>query len=57
MHADSPLTVSVFEIYKDEEAVKAHEATEHFKELFGVLKDALEGELESIKITKGELIE
>jgi quinol monooxygenase YgiN len=41
-HAKDPAQITVFEVYKDDEAVAAHRATEHmaaFGKLFGTIFD------------------
>jgi autoinducer 2-degrading protein len=41
---DDPNRFFVYEIYKDEEAIKAHTSTPHFKTLFTTINPLMDGE-------------
>lgn len=55
-HDDSPETFSVFEVYKDEEALQAHmKASEHVAAA-AELDSIVEGGLKASQIIRGKLV-
>lgn len=46
----------MFEIYEDEVALEDHEGSPHFLEVIDVMKETLEGGIESLGVEKCKLL-